>query len=157
MNKIYQWDKAPSWAKYAARDSNGFAHWFESLPYPFMENPHVLEWSIDRVYRIDGSCDPFWNNDCPDSLLSLESRFDNLDSKDPLSIYIGAEILVIRPIKGNVRISIFKNKIDDTFSFINLTKKHICACRFKSIKEAFEDLSLYVQNGDISFYKIDLS
>lgn len=41
--KQYQWDKAPVWAKYAARDSNGFAHWFEELPYPNMEDPFRLE------------------------------------------------------------------------------------------------------------------
>lgn len=58
--------------------------------------------------------------------------------------------------KGNVRVSIFRNKSDNTYSYVNLTKSHICSCRFKSIRDAFVDLSNYVKNGDVDFYSIEL-
>ena len=120
--KIYNWSKAPVWAKYAARDSNGFARWFEDLPYPNMENAYQLEWLIDRIYLTDNSCDPYTVDDVPPALLSLESRYATIDPEDPLAIYLGKEISVIRTNLGNVRVSIFRNKEDNTYSFINLTK-----------------------------------
>lgn len=36
-----------------------------------------------------------------------------------------------------------KNKIDNTYSYINLTKQHICPCKFNSIEDALEDLKTY--------------
>ena len=157
IKKQYQWDKAPVWAKYAARDSNGFAHWFEELPYPDMEDPFRLEWTIDRHFKTDSDCNPFWGVvDVPEALLSLESIDNSVNPEDPLSIYLGSEISVIRMNKGNVRVSIFRNKSDNTYSYVNLTKSHICSCKFKSIRDAFVDLSNYVKNGDVDFYSIEL-
>ena len=154
MTKIYDWSKAPYWAKYAARDSNGFARWFEGLPYPDMENVYQLEWLIDRVYSTDNSCDPYTVDDVPPALLSLESRDDSIDSKDPLAIYLGKEISVIRTNLGNVRVSIFRNKEDNTYSFINLTKNRICPCKFKSVEDALLDLVSY-RDKDVDFYSIE--
>lgn len=153
--KIYNWSKAPVWAKYAARDSNGFARWFEDLPYPNMENAYQLEWLIDRIYLTDNSCDPYTVDDVPPALLSLESRYDTIDPEDPLAIYLGKEISVIRTNLGNVRVSIFRNKEDNTYSFINLTKKHICACKFKSVEDALLDLVSHVEKGSVDFYIIE--
>ena len=46
---------------------------------------------------------------------------------------------VIRP-EDVVYISIFQNKNDGTYSFINFTKGQICPCRFLSEEEALLDL-----------------
>lgn len=37
-------------------------------------------------------------------------------------------------------IAIFKHKDTDEYSFINLTKGHICPCKFKSYEAAIEEL-----------------
>ena len=47
--------------------------------------------------------------------------------------------LVKRPY-DEVIVTIMKNKSDGTYSFINLTKEHICSCRFSSVEEALLDI-----------------
>lgn len=39
-----------------------------------------------------------------------------------------------------VIVTIMKNKSDETYSFINLTKEHICPCKFNSIDDALKDM-----------------
>lgn len=58
----YDWDNAPAWATCAARDFNGFAHWFENKAelYKEHENDVCGEW-----YSVSGKsapCDAFWND-----------------------------------------------------------------------------------------------
>lgn len=43
--------------------------------------------------------------------------------------------LVKRP-NDEVIVTIMKNKCDETYSFINLTKEHICPCNFNNIDDA---------------------
>ncbi|EGT3606880.1 hypothetical protein ACSW9O_15915 (plasmid) [Clostridium perfringens] len=63
--------------------------------------------------------------------------------------------IVVRE-KDSVIVDIFKNKIDNTYSFINFTKRHICPCRFNSIEEALKDLEKYKQKNKIKkYYKIE--
>lgn len=59
--------------------------------------------------------------------------------------------LVNRP-KDEVVVTIMKNKANDTYSFINLTKEHICPCEFKSIDDALNDMDEKVKNGEINYY-----
>lgn len=59
--------------------------------------------------------------------------------------------LVNRP-KDEVVVTIMKNKANDTYSFINLTKEHICPCEFKSIDDALNDMGEKVKNGEINYY-----
>ncbi|AND75348.1 hypothetical protein FDH01_gp274 [Acinetobacter phage vB_AbaM_ME3] len=44
---------------------------------------------------------------------------------------------------GIVEVMILRNKNDNTYSYINLTKGHICPCRFNTIDEALDDLKTY--------------
>lgn len=55
--------------------------------------------------------------------------------------------------KGNVLVTILKNKSDNTYSFVNLTKGHICTCRFKTEEEAIQDLQSKVESGEIIGYE----
>ena len=50
--------------------------------------------------------------------------------------------LVMRE-KDNVVVSIMLNKSDHTYSFVNLTKGHICKCTFPSELDAIRDLRKY--------------
>lgn len=59
--------------------------------------------------------------------------------------------LVNRP-KDEVVVAIIKNKVDNTYSFINLTKEHICPCKFKSIDDTLKDMDERVENGEINYY-----
>lgn len=63
--------------------------------------------------------------------------------KDEGNIY-----LVIRE-KDNVVVSIMMNKLDHTYSFVNLTKGHICTCKFDSIEDAIKDMEEKKDNGEI--------
>lgn len=58
---------------------------------------------------------------------------------------------VIRP-KDAVIVGICKNKNDNTYSFINFTKDHICPCKFDTIDEAINDLKEYKNKGKVLEY-----
>lgn len=55
--------------------------------------------------------------------------------------------------KDTVNVLLMKHKMKDEYSFINLTKGHICPCRFQSEEEAMKDLEEYRKRGDIVEYK----
>ena len=58
--------------------------------------------------------------------------------------------------KDTVIVAVIKHKVDGKFSFVNITKKHICPCKFDSVKDAEEDLERYKRAGKIINYrKID--
>lgn len=48
-----------------------------------------------------------------------------------------------------VIVTIMKNKSDGTYSFINLTKEHICPCRFSSVEEALLDMDKKIKEGTV--------
>lgn len=59
---------------------------------------------------------------------------------------------IIRP-NDKIEVLLSKNKLEETWSFVNLTKNHICPCKFSSIEEAIEDLKRYKKMGKIlKFY-----
>ena len=60
--------------------------------------------------------------------------------------------LVKRPY-DEVIVTIMKNKSDGTYSFINLTKEHICPCRFPSIEDALLDMDKKIKDGTVLKYK----
>ncbi len=83
MKILYNWKEAPEWAKYAARDSNGFAHWFEELPRPSSISAVGVEWlSIGTTRSLH--CNPFWSeyNNPPDAIFSLEKRHTNAEMEE---------------------------------------------------------------------------
>lgn len=63
------------------------------------------------------------------------------------------KILVVRP-NDDVVVSIFRDEIDNTYRFINITKSHICTCKFNSVEEAIADLDKHVEEGKVLKYKI---
>lgn len=57
---------------------------------------------------------------------------------------------------GNVVVSIMRNKSDSTYSFVNLTKGHICSCRFDSVEDAVKDMDEKILNGEIvGYFKLE--
>lgn len=61
-------------------------------------------------------------------------------------------IYLVQCKSGNVIVSIMRNKSDNTYSFVNLTKNHICPCRFDSVEDAVKDMDEKILNGDIVRY-----
>lgn len=59
--------------------------------------------------------------------------------------------LVERP-NGNVVVTILRNKSDNTYSYVNLTKGHICPCRFVSEEEALYDMDQKIKSREILRY-----
>ena len=59
---------------------------------------------------------------------------------------------VVRP-KDTVEVLLLKHKISDEYSFVNLTKGHICPCKFKSVEEALKDLNNYIKKGKVLSYE----
>lgn len=59
--------------------------------------------------------------------------------------------IVIREM-DNVEVIIVRNKSDDTYSFINLTKQHICPCKFKTMEDAVADMERLKNEGKIINY-----
>ena len=61
-------------------------------------------------------------------------------------------IYLVQRKSGNVIVSIMRNKSDNIYSFVNLTKNHICPCRFDSVEDAVKDMDEKILNGDIVRY-----
>lgn len=49
---------------------------------------------------------------------------------------------------------LMQHKISREWSYVNLTKQHICPCKFKTYEEAIEDLNKQVKDGKVISYKI---
>lgn len=62
------------------------------------------------------------------------------------------KIIVVRP-KDIVTVLLLKHKNTNEYSFVNLTKGHICPCRFKSIDDAIKDLEERKKSGNIINYR----
>lgn len=60
---------------------------------------------------------------------------------------------VFKP-SGTVDVLLLKHKGTDEYSFVNLTKGHICPCRFRSMEEAILDLAERKKDGRIFNYLI---
>nr|DAF65469.1 MAG TPA: hypothetical protein [Siphoviridae sp. ctbbV81]DAH50172.1 MAG TPA: hypothetical protein [Caudoviricetes sp.] len=61
-------------------------------------------------------------------------------------------VYLVQRKSGNVVVSIMRNKSDNTYSFVNLTKNHICPCRFDSVEDALKDMYKKILNGEIIGY-----
>ena len=55
--------------------------------------------------------------------------------------------------KDTVEVLLLKHKISGEYSFVNLTKGHICPCKFKSVEEALKDLNNYIKKGKVLSYE----
>lgn len=53
-----------------------------------------------------------------------------------------------------IDVLLLKNKEEDTYSFVNITKGHICPCKFTSINSAIDDLIKYKNIGKIISFKV---
>ncbi len=62
------------------------------------------------------------------------------------------KIWVVKRQHDKVIVTIMKNKSDRTYSFINLTKEHICPCKFNSIDDALKDMDRLKDCGKIINY-----
>lgn len=62
------------------------------------------------------------------------------------------KIWVVKRQHDKVIVTIMKNKSDRTYSFINLTKEHICPCKFNSINDALKDMDRLKDCGKIINY-----
>lgn len=61
-------------------------------------------------------------------------------------------IYLVQRKSGNVMVSIMRNKSDNTYSFVNLTKGHICSCRFDSVEDVVKDMDEKILNGEVTGY-----
>ena len=55
---------------------------------------------------------------------------------------------------GIFEVLLLKHKGTDTYSFVNITKGHICPCIFNSEQDGINDLERYKKLGRITSYKI---
>lgn len=62
------------------------------------------------------------------------------------------KIWVVKRQHDKVIVTIMKNKSDETYSFINLTKEHICPCKFNSTDDALKDMDRLKDCGKIINY-----
>lgn len=60
---------------------------------------------------------------------------------------------LIRKSSGNACILLLRHKGTDKYSFVNLTKQHICPCVFDSVEAAIADLEARKKAGLLDSYK----
>ena len=63
------------------------------------------------------------------------------------------KFLVTRP-DDTVLVYLMKNEFDSTYSFVNITRWHICQCRFQSIRDAVADMDRLKEEGKIIRYEL---
>ena len=51
---------------------------------------------------------------------------------------------IVKKPNETVEVLIMKHKNSEIYSFINLTKGHICPCKFNSIEEAIHDMDIKI-------------
>lgn len=107
----------------------------------------------DRVIIDFGSYFKFfhWAN-APISLakepkLSIEQMAKNISD----SLKESNSFLVERP-TGWVRVEIWLDEATGKYCFVNMTKKHICKCRFDTIEDAIIDLEKHKAEGKVLRY-----
>ena len=77
----------------------------------------------------------------------IESRFHlEVERIDVL------KFLVTRP-DDTVLVYLMKNESDNTYSFVNITRWHICPCRFSSVRDAVADMDRLKEEGKIIRYE----
>lgn len=67
-------------------------------------------------------------------------------------MYFKLKVWLVRRKDDEVLVTIMRNKEDNTFSFVNLTKMHICPCKFESVQAAIADMDRQVVEGTILKY-----
>lgn len=55
--------------------------------------------------------------------------------------------------KDDIIVALIPHKEDKKYSFVNISKNHICPCKFNTIKEAEDDLNKYIELGKIMKYE----
>lgn len=60
--------------------------------------------------------------------------------------------LVKRP-KDTVEVLILPNKDGSGYQYINLTKGHICPCKFSSVDNALKDMDKKLNDGTVKSYQ----
>ena len=66
--------------------------------------------------------------------------------------YVPLKFEVVRP-KDTVIVLIMKHKTKKTYSYVNLTKGHICPCEFASVEEAIKDMDKLKEIGKLISYR----
>jgi len=62
------------------------------------------------------------------------------------------KFLVVRP-QDIIEVAILPRIKDGKYSFVNLTKGHICECKFDNIEEAIGDMNKQIELGKVISYK----
>lgn len=65
---------------------------------------------------------------------------------------ISRKIIVYRD-DGIFECVILKYKNEDKYSWCNLTKGHICTCKFDTYEDAINDIYKYIQSGKVKTFK----
>lgn len=123
----------------------------------FMQ-PIEYGWS-DQWFLIDADEGVAYNSSYR---FPLESCCGMAYAKPTLHLHIGSDdrakkqgnlnyFRIFKP-KEVVDVILVKHKGTEEYSFVNLTKGHICPCRFKSFGEALADIEKRVKDGKILNY-----
>lgn len=134
------------------RQMDGQPVWLE-----FMQ-PIEYGWS-DQWFLIDADEGVAYNSSYR---FPLESCCGMAYAKPTLHLHIGSDdrakkqgnlnyFRIFKP-KEVVDVILVKHKGTEEYSFVNLTKGHICPCRFKSLGKAFADIEKRVKDGKILNY-----
>lgn len=63
------------------------------------------------------------------------------------------KLRIFKP-SGTVDVILVRHKGTQEYSFVNLTKGHICPCRFKTLEDAVADIEKRIKDGKIVGYRI---
>lgn len=60
---------------------------------------------------------------------------------------------LVKRLKDTVEVLLLKNKDGSGYQYINLTKEHICPCKFETVTKAIKDMENLQKEGKIISYE----
>lgn len=109
---------------------------------------YKLEKEVPKLAKYTAMWDTFsWDEVSEEYVKAFHYAFESYD--------LNATNCLLDGLNGEESVVvIFKNKSDGTYSFVNLTKEHICSCKFKTIEEAIQDMNDRLRKGLIESYVV---
>lgn len=139
-------DNVEEWGKFRIKKKTNAIDSFEYRYGKLINSPFnaSLNYKIQKAYASGG-----WSR--MDYTLYIE-EVEDIKPRNSENTKGALRFIVKKPDGEESVVVIFKNKSDNTYSFVNLTKEHICACRFNTIEEAIQDMNNRVAEGLIQSY-----
>lgn len=143
LNAIWE-ERRGDWGEIVVKHSM-----FDDTTFRYSNDRHSIPACLNKYEKVkEVRANGGWSH--MDYIIVVENKVENV----PENTKGYLRFIVKKPNGEESVVVIFKNKSDGTYSFVNLTKEHICSCKFKTIEEAIQDMNDRLRKGLIESYVV---